>query len=130
MFRIQEHFIASLQAGKEPETSGADNVKTLALVEAAYCSASQAMPVDPRRLPCAQAGAVSIRPELPYPRLLAIHHASARRDGRAAEGGGLLNRYTVKQPYRGFESPSLRHFFATALHAVPPCPALRQALPP
>ncbi len=27
-----------------------------------------------------------------------------------AEGGGLLNRYTVEKPYRGFESLSLRHY--------------------
>src|SRR6185436_12151537 len=28
--------------------------------------------------------------------------------GRAAEGGGLLNRYRVEKPYRGFESLPLR----------------------
>ncbi len=33
------------------------------------------------------------------------------RDGRVAEGGGLLNRYTVEKPYPGFESLSLRQFF-------------------
>ena len=27
-----------------------------------------------------------------------------------AEGGGLLNRYRVVKPYRGFESLSLRHY--------------------
>ena len=32
----------------------------------------------------------------------------SRRDGRVAEGGGLLNRYRVEKLYRGFESPSLR----------------------
>ena len=26
-----------------------------------------------------------------------------------AEGGGLLNRYTIVKLYRGFESPFLRH---------------------
>ena len=30
-----------------------------------------------------------------------------------AEGGGLLNRYRALKPYRGFESPSLRHHFET-----------------
>src|SRR3954453_10960478 len=30
------------------------------------------------------------------------------RDGRVAEGDGLLNRYTGSNPYPGFESPSLR----------------------
>src|SRR2546426_3935446 len=29
--------------------------------------------------------------------------------GREAEGGGLLNRYRVVKPYRGFESLPLRH---------------------
>ena len=29
-----------------------------------------------------------------------------------AEGGGLLNRYRGLNPYRGFESPSLRHCYA------------------
>ena len=33
-----------------------------------------------------------------------------RRDGREAEGGGLLNRYTVEKSYRGFESLSLRQY--------------------
>src|SRR5579863_1839389 len=32
-----------------------------------------------------------------------------RRRGRVAEGGGLLNRYRVVKPYRGFESLRLRH---------------------
>jgi hypothetical protein len=32
-----------------------------------------------------------------------------RRCGRVAEGGGLLNRYRVVKPYRGFESLRLRH---------------------
>src|SRR5215211_7459533 len=35
----------------------------------------------------------------------------SRRDGRAAEGDGLLNRYTGSNPYPGFESPSLRSSF-------------------
>ena len=38
---IQQHFVDRLAAGLPPETSGADNLKTLALVEAAYLSASQ-----------------------------------------------------------------------------------------
>ena len=32
------------------------------------------------------------------------------RRGRVAEGGGLLNRYRVVKPYRGFESLRLRQF--------------------
>jgi hypothetical protein len=35
----------------------------------------------------------------------------SRRRGREAEGGGLLNRYTGLNPYRGFESLRLRHLF-------------------
>ncbi|HEY1945006.1 MAG TPA: Gfo/Idh/MocA family oxidoreductase [Roseiarcus sp.] len=36
---IQQHWIDCLREGREPATSGRDNVKTLALVEAAYASA-------------------------------------------------------------------------------------------
>ena len=36
---IQQHFVYCLRAGKTPETSGEDNLNTLALVEAAYVSA-------------------------------------------------------------------------------------------
>ncbi|SER86588.1 Predicted dehydrogenase [Tranquillimonas rosea] len=38
---IQRHFADCIAAGTEPETSGADNLKTFALVEAAYLSASE-----------------------------------------------------------------------------------------
>ena len=34
-----------------------------------------------------------------------------RRGGREAEGGGLLNRYTGQNLYRGFESLPLRQMF-------------------
>jgi D-apiose dehydrogenase len=37
---IQQHWIKCLQDGNEPSTSGADNLKTFALVEAAYQSAA------------------------------------------------------------------------------------------
>jgi D-apiose dehydrogenase len=36
---IQQHFVTCIATGTEPETSGTDNLKTLALVEAAYLSA-------------------------------------------------------------------------------------------
>jgi D-apiose dehydrogenase len=36
---IQQHWVDCLRTGREPATSGRDNVKTLALVEAAYESA-------------------------------------------------------------------------------------------
>ncbi len=36
--------------------------------------------------------------------------AFQRTGGRAAEGGGLLNRYRALKPYRGFESLPVRHF--------------------
>lgn len=39
VFGIQQHFADSITSGREPETSGADNVKTLAAVYAAYESA-------------------------------------------------------------------------------------------
>lgn len=38
---IQEHFVDCIHAGTAPETSGADNLETLALVEAAYRAAGQ-----------------------------------------------------------------------------------------
>ena len=37
------------------------------------------------------------------------HIGRQRSCGRVAEGGGLLNRYRVVKPYRGFESLRLRH---------------------
>jgi hypothetical protein len=36
-------------------------------------------------------------------------NSARRRGGRVAEGGGLLNRYTGQNLYRGFESLPLRH---------------------
>ncbi len=41
VFNIEQHFIECLSMSAEPETSGADNLKTLELVEAAYSSAAQ-----------------------------------------------------------------------------------------
>ncbi|WP_299815631.1 Gfo/Idh/MocA family oxidoreductase [uncultured Roseibium sp.] len=41
VFNIQRHFIDCLNTGGTPETSGADNLKTLDLVEAAYLSAAE-----------------------------------------------------------------------------------------
>lgn len=43
---IQQHWIDCLRAGREPATSGHDNLKTLALVEAAYQGAASGEPVD------------------------------------------------------------------------------------
>ena len=42
---IQQHWVDSLAEGKEPATSGADNLKTFALVEAAYLGAASREPV-------------------------------------------------------------------------------------
>ena len=39
VLRIEEHWVDCLRRGVEPETSGADNLKTFAVVEAAYRSA-------------------------------------------------------------------------------------------
>lgn len=47
---IQQHWINSLIKGKETSTSGADNLKTFALVEAAYQSAKLTKTVDIRQL--------------------------------------------------------------------------------
>lgn len=47
---IQRHFTECLHAGIQPETSGRDNLQTLALVEAAYRSAAEARSVDPGEL--------------------------------------------------------------------------------
>lgn len=45
---IQQHFVDCLRAGAQPETSGHDNLKTLALVEAAYRSAAEGSRIDMR----------------------------------------------------------------------------------
>ncbi len=45
---IQQHFVDCLRDGREPETSGRDNLKTLALVEAAYASARDRSRIDVR----------------------------------------------------------------------------------
>ncbi|MFC3072000.1 Gfo/Idh/MocA family protein [Shinella pollutisoli] len=44
---IQKHWVESLRAGTEPATSGRDNLKTFALVEAAYESAATGATVRP-----------------------------------------------------------------------------------
>jgi D-apiose dehydrogenase len=38
---IQQHFVDCVAKGRAPQTSGADNLQTLALVEAAYLSAAE-----------------------------------------------------------------------------------------
>lgn len=43
---IQQHFVECIKNGVEPQTSGADNLKTLALVEAAYESAEHGRSVS------------------------------------------------------------------------------------
>ncbi|WP_026870010.1 Gfo/Idh/MocA family protein [Inquilinus limosus] len=47
---IQQHWVDCLRAGREPATSGRDNLKTLALVEAAYRSAGTGQAIDPADL--------------------------------------------------------------------------------
>jgi predicted dehydrogenase len=42
---IQQHWVDCMKAGRETSTSGADNLKTLALVEAAYAVAASGRPV-------------------------------------------------------------------------------------
>lgn len=45
--KTQMHWLDSLNNGKEPATSGHDNLKTFALVEASYHSAATGQPVKP-----------------------------------------------------------------------------------
>ncbi|ALI54334.1 Gfo/Idh/MocA family protein [Celeribacter marinus] len=47
---IQQHFVDCVASGRTPQTSGADNLQTLALVEAAYLSAAEGRTVSPRAL--------------------------------------------------------------------------------
>ena len=47
---IQGHFVDCLNSGQAPETSGADNLRTLELVEAAYRSAEQGEMITTRDL--------------------------------------------------------------------------------
>src|SRR5882672_7081987 len=51
-----------------------------------------------------------LRSALPGSRKSVQNVAFCRRRGRVAEGGGLLNRYTVLKPYPGFESLRLRQY--------------------
>jgi predicted dehydrogenase len=46
VLKIQQHFVDCIAEGIAPETSGADNLKTLALVEAAYLSAAEGRTVS------------------------------------------------------------------------------------
>jgi predicted dehydrogenase len=48
VLRTQEHWVDCLDQGREPDTSGADNLKTYALSEAAYVSAAEGRTVDPK----------------------------------------------------------------------------------
>ena len=47
VLNTQRHWIDCLRRGLEPETSGADNLKTYALVMAAYRSAAEGIAVRP-----------------------------------------------------------------------------------
>lgn len=48
VLNTQRHWVACLKAGRAPETSGRDNLKTMALVEAAYESAREHRAVRPK----------------------------------------------------------------------------------
>ena len=50
VFAIQQHWIECLRNGNDPATSGADNLKTFALVEAAYQSAASGKAIKVRDL--------------------------------------------------------------------------------
>jgi D-apiose dehydrogenase len=47
VLNAQQHWVDCLRAGREPATSGADNLKTFALAEAAYASAASGDTVTP-----------------------------------------------------------------------------------
>lgn len=47
VFRTQEHWLQRLREGREPETSGADNLKTYAIIDAAYKSAASGQAIRP-----------------------------------------------------------------------------------
>lgn len=47
VLRTQEHWVDCLRTGREPDISGADNLKTYALCEAAYASQASGQTVDP-----------------------------------------------------------------------------------
>ncbi len=49
VLNTQRHWVECLRAGREPETSGADNLRTYALVDAAYRSAAERAAVRPER---------------------------------------------------------------------------------
>jgi hypothetical protein len=53
-------------------------------------------------------GGLAIAPVLGHTSTIMRRFPHAWRRGREAEGGGLLNRYRVITPYRGFESLRLR----------------------
>jgi predicted dehydrogenase len=48
VLNAQRHWVECLKTGHEPETSGRDNLKTCALVEAAYESAATYQAVRPK----------------------------------------------------------------------------------
>jgi predicted dehydrogenase len=48
VLNAQRHWVESLRAGREAETSGADNLKTYALVMACYDSAQRGVTVPPQ----------------------------------------------------------------------------------
>ena len=47
VLNTQRHWLECLRQGREPATSGADNLKTFALCEAAYASAATGDTVTP-----------------------------------------------------------------------------------
>lgn len=48
VLRTQEHWVDCFRAGREPDISGADNLKTYALSEASYASAASGRTVNPK----------------------------------------------------------------------------------
>ncbi|MEB3047461.1 Gfo/Idh/MocA family protein [Rhizobium mulingense] len=50
VYAIEQHWVGQLRRGAEHSTSGADNLKTFALVEAAYDSAARGQTIDVRAM--------------------------------------------------------------------------------
>jgi hypothetical protein len=70
-----------------------------------YRRANEPLPRAPKSM-CTIA--IALPPSAACGSALGRAYRPLRRRGRVAEGGGLLNRYRVVKPYRGFESLRLR----------------------
>ena len=84
--RIQQHWVDCLGAGTEPATSGHDNLRTLALVEAAYASAASGEAVVPGRGRAGAGRAMTTMRSEPIPRRKLYHEVVDRLRERILSG--------------------------------------------